>query len=65
MAKDSATGWEKVWQDTQMEISYKLEITNISASGWALGRSQEEIEKEARRRLKEEKGIEYPVKRSS
>jgi len=65
VAQDSATGWEKVWQDTQMEISYRLEITNVTASGWSLGRSQDEIEKEARRRLKEEQGIEYPVKRGS
>jgi hypothetical protein len=63
MAKETPSGWGKVWQDTQMEIAYRLEITNVTASGWALGRTQEEIEREARRRLREDQGIEYPERR--
>jgi len=65
MAKESPSGWDKVWQDTQMEIAYRLEIANVTASGWALGRNQEDIEREARRRLKEDRGIDYPVRRQS
>lgn len=65
MAKESASGWDKVWQDTQMEIAYRLEIASVTASGWALGRTQEEIEREARRRLKEDQGIEYPMRRQA
>lgn len=43
--------------------NFRLEIVNGAASGWATGRTQEAIESEARRRIKGEKGMQYPEKR--
>lgn len=66
MAKESPSGWGKVFSDAEMEIAYRMEIVSVSSSGWGLGRTQEEIEKEARRRLKENRDMDYPApKRSS
>jgi len=34
-----------------MELQFKLKVVSVEASGWALGKSQKEIESEAKRRL--------------
>lgn len=65
MAKESPSGWGKVFSDSEMEIAYRMEIVSVTASGWGLGRSQEEIEREARRRLKENRDMDYPAPRRS
>lgn len=64
MAWEQLAGWDKVSDDTNKELKFKLEVTSIRASWWAAGRNEEEIEKEARRRLKEQ-GIDYPEKKRS
>lgn len=62
MAKQ-ASGWDKVFGDATMEIAYKLKIFDVKSSFWGMGRNEEEIEREARRRLREEEDIEYPEPR--
>ncbi|MBX3014821.1 MAG: hypothetical protein KF832_25095 [Caldilineaceae bacterium] len=57
------TGWNRVFYDTEREIAYKLKIFDVKSSFWGMGRSDEEIEREARRRLRDEDGIEYPEPR--
>ena len=63
MAKESQSGWGKVFGDAEMEIAYRLEIVSVTASGWSIGRNQDEIEREARRRIRENKGMEYAERR--
>lgn len=33
MAKESPSGWGKVFSDAEMEIAYRMEIVSVSASG--------------------------------
>lgn len=61
MAGDNLTGWDKVFADSNKEIAFTIEKANVRASGWAMGRTDDDIEKEAARRLKEEQGIEYKL----
>lgn len=49
--------------EVHKEIAFKQEVVSVTASWWAVGRSQDEIEKEARRLLKENQGIEIPEKK--
>lgn len=57
------SGWGKVFNDAEREIAYKLKIVDVKSSFWGMGRDEDEIEREARRRLREEDGIEYPEPR--
>lgn len=52
-----------LFSEAHKEIAFKQELVSVTASWWAVGRSQEEIEKEARKQLKENKGIDYPEKK--
>lgn len=61
MSWDRLTGWDKVFAETEKEISFRIEVADVRASGWSLGRTEEDIDKEAARRLKENKGIEYKL----
>ncbi|MEZ4861392.1 MAG: hypothetical protein R3C14_08800 [Caldilineaceae bacterium] len=63
MSWDLVSGWDKVFKAAETEIAYKLEIASVTASGWAMGRSNKEIEDEAKRRLKE-RGITVPDKKT-
>ncbi|MEZ4675553.1 MAG: hypothetical protein R2932_15080 [Caldilineaceae bacterium] len=61
MSWELLKGWDKVFADSEKEIAFSLEKANVRASGWAMGRSETDIEKEAARRLKEEQGIDYKL----
>ena len=61
IAGETLQGWERVFAESDKEIAFTLEKANVRASGWALGRSDDDIDKEAARRLKDEKGIEYKL----
>lgn len=61
MSWDLLSGWDRVFANSEKEIAFTLEKANVRASGWAMGRSDEDIEKEAARRLKTEQGIEYKL----
>jgi len=50
-AINSLATWDKVWASASMELQFKLKVVSVEASGWALGKSQKEIESEAKRRL--------------
>jgi hypothetical protein len=52
-----------LFDEAYTEIAFKQELVSVTASWWAVGRSQEEIEKETRRQLKENQGIDYPEKK--
>lgn len=54
-----------LFTEAYKEIAFKQEVVSVTATWWAVGRSQDEIEKEARRLLKENQGIEYPEKKKS
>ncbi|HRW03668.1 MAG TPA: hypothetical protein P5121_01155 [Caldilineaceae bacterium] len=61
MAWDLLQGWDRVFADSDKEIAFTIEKASVRASGWAMGRSEDDIDKEAARRLKEEKGIDYKL----
>ncbi len=61
MASDQLSGWDKVFADSNKEIAFVIEKASVRASGWSLGRTDDDIDKEAARRLKEEQGIEYKL----
>ena len=61
MAWDLLQGWDRVFADSDKEIAFTIEKASVRASGWAMGRSEDDIAKEAARRLKEEKGIDYKL----
>jgi len=61
MSWELVSGWEKVFAESNKEIAFTLKKANVRASGWAMGRSDEDIDKEAARRLKNEQGIEYKL----
>lgn len=52
-AINSMPTWEKHFQEAGMLIALRLKIASVEASGWALGKSDREIETEAKRRLME------------
>jgi len=45
--------WSDIFNKSEMQIALRLKIASVEASGWALGKTQNEIETEARRRLME------------
>ena len=61
MSWELVKGWNEVFAESDKEIAFKLEQANVRASGWAMGRSEDAIAKEAARRLKAEQGIEYKL----
>jgi hypothetical protein len=61
MSWDLVKGWDKVFGESEKEIAFQLEKANVRASGWAMGRSDDDIDKEAARRLKDQQGIEYKL----
>jgi hypothetical protein len=61
MSWELVKGWDKVFAESEKEIAFTLEKANVRASGWAMGRSDDDIDKEAARRLKDEQGIEYKL----
>jgi len=61
MASDQLSGWERVFAESNKEIAFTIEKASVRASGWALGRSDDDIDKEAARRIKEDQGIEYKL----
>lgn len=48
-----------LFDDAYNEIAFKQELVSITATWWAVGRSPEELEKEASQQLKEKYDIEY------
>lgn len=46
--------WDKVFGEGDMIIKYRQTIACVEASWWAVGKSPQEIEAEARKRLMEE-----------
>lgn len=52
-AVNSLATWEKIFAESGQRIAFRLKIASVEASGWALGKSQQEIESEAARRLME------------
>ena len=59
MATEKAQGWDATPRWTQIfgsadnQIAFTLKLASVKASGWALGKSMQECEAEARRRLAE------------
>lgn len=59
MASEKAQGWDATPTRTQIfgsadnQIKFTLMLASVTASGWAVGKTQQEIETEARRRLAE------------
>lgn len=59
MASEKAQGWDATPTWTQIfgsadnQIKFTLMLASVTASGWAVGKTQQEIETEARRRLAE------------
>lgn len=51
-AINSMAPWEKLFTESGQLIAFKLKIASVAGSGWALGKTQQEIESEAARRLK-------------
>lgn len=47
--------WSQLFQAADNQIQFTLMLASVTASGWAVGKSQQEIESEARRRLVEGK----------
>ena len=45
--------WSDIFNKSEMQIALRLKTASVEASGWALGKTQNEIETEARRRLME------------
>ncbi|MCE7982515.1 MAG: hypothetical protein DYG89_15090 [Caldilinea sp. CFX5] len=45
--------WEKHFAEAGMLITFRLKVASVEASGWALGKTMQEIESEAARRLQE------------
>lgn len=45
--------WEKIFAESGQLIAFKLKVVSVAASGWALGKTPQEIESEAARRLQE------------
>lgn len=45
--------WEKMFAGADQEIAFKLKLASVKASGWALGKTEQECESEAMRRLME------------
>lgn len=52
-AINSLPTWGKMFASADQEIAFKLKLASVLASGWALGKSMQECESEARRRLME------------
>lgn len=48
-----------LFAEVYKEIAFKQEVVSVTASWWAVGRSQEEIDKVASQQLKEKYGIDY------
>ncbi len=45
--------WEKHFAEAGMLIAFRLKVASVESSWWAVGKSQQEIESEAARRLQE------------
>lgn len=52
-AINSLPTWGKMFASADQEIAFKLKLASVLASGWALGKTMQECESEARRRLME------------
>lgn len=52
-AINSLPTWGKMFASTDQEIAFKLKLASVKASGWACGKTEQECESEARRRLVE------------
>ncbi len=52
-AINSLPTWGKMFASADQEIALRLKLASVLASGWALGKSMQECESEARRRLME------------
>ena len=59
MATEKAQGWDatptwaQIFGSADNQIKFTLMLASVTASGWAVGKTQQEIETEARRRLAE------------
>ena len=45
--------WGQLFDAANNEIAFKLKLSSVKASGWAVGKSEQECESEARRRMVE------------
>lgn len=52
-AINSLPTWEKMFAGADMEIAFTLKLASVKASGWALGKTEQECMSEAMRRLRE------------
>lgn len=52
-AINSLPTWGKMFTSADMEIAFTLKLASVKASGWALGKTENECASEAARRLRE------------
>lgn len=52
-AINSLPTWGKMFGGADNEIAFTLKLASVKASGWALGKTEQECQAEARRRLME------------
>jgi len=52
-AINSLPTWGKMFASADMEIAFTLKLASVKASGWALGKTEQECMSEAMRRLRE------------
>lgn len=52
-AINSLPTWSKMFASADQEIAFKLKLAAVKGSGWAWGKTEQECEAEARRRLME------------
>lgn len=45
--------WGQLFDSANQTITFKIKLASVKASGWAVGKSEQECESEAMRRLQE------------
>lgn len=45
--------WGQLFDSANQTIAFKIKLASVKASGWAVGKSEQECESEAKRRLME------------
>lgn len=50
---DATPTWEQIFGRSRQSIAFQLKLADVKASGWALGKTNQECEAEAMRRLQE------------
>jgi hypothetical protein len=52
-AINSMPTWQKLFASAEMELAFTLKLASVKASGWSLGKTEQECHSEAARRLRE------------